>query len=148
MIQNRSVPTNVILPHIFYENVADAMNWLKATFGFTEHYRFELPDGQLHGVLMHFGEAYVMLKSLNRNLTSPVKLGFSTQSVMIFVEDIDSHYEHTKSAGATIVEELVETEYGERHYVVQDIEGHQWMFSKHVRDVSPVEWGAVIASPE
>jgi hypothetical protein len=45
------------------------------------------------------------------------------------------------------VEELHETEYGERQYGVEDIEGHRWLFAKHARDVSPEEWGAKVTNP-
>jgi uncharacterized glyoxalase superfamily protein PhnB len=75
MVKNRSVPTDLILPHIFYENVEDAMIWLTATFGFIEHFRFELPNGQLHGVMMHYGDSWIMLKSPGPTMTSPSKTG-------------------------------------------------------------------------
>jgi uncharacterized glyoxalase superfamily protein PhnB len=29
--------------------------------------------------------------------------------------------------------------YGEKQYGVEDLEGHRWLFSQHVRDVSPEE---------
>jgi uncharacterized glyoxalase superfamily protein PhnB len=41
-----------------------------------------------------------------------------------------------------IVEELHETPYGERQYGAEDLEGHHWLFAKHIRDVAPAEWGA------
>jgi uncharacterized glyoxalase superfamily protein PhnB len=145
MVKNRSVPTNCILPHVYYENVADAFNWLIEVFGFVEHYRLELPDGQLHGVMMHHGDAWIMLKNSGRTLTSPAKLGVATQSLMVFVEDVDEHYRRAKSSGARIVEELFDTEYGERQYSAQDLEGHLWEFSKHIRDVSPDSFGAKLA---
>jgi uncharacterized glyoxalase superfamily protein PhnB len=62
------------------------------------------------------------------------------------VPDVDAHFEKTKSAGATIVEDLHETVYGERQYGVRDLEGHLWLFSAHARDVSPGEWGATTTS--
>src|SRR2546421_630896 len=43
MIVNRSVPADTVLPHISYQNVADAIAWLTRTFGFTEHYRYGHP---------------------------------------------------------------------------------------------------------
>jgi uncharacterized glyoxalase superfamily protein PhnB len=46
---------------------------------------------------------------------------------------------------AKIVEEIHGTEYGERQYGAEDHEGHHWLFSKHVRDVSPEEWGATLS---
>jgi uncharacterized glyoxalase superfamily protein PhnB len=94
---------------------------------------------------MYLGNAYIMLRSARPGETSPSQIGQQTQSLTIFVEDVDAHYERTKSAGAKIIEELNETFYGERQYGVEDLEGHHWLFSKHVRDVSPDQWGAAIA---
>ena len=51
-----------------------------------------------------------------------------TQSLTVFVEDVNAHFEKAKSAGAKIVEELHETVYGERQYGVEDLEGHHWLF--------------------
>jgi uncharacterized glyoxalase superfamily protein PhnB len=36
MIFNRSVPTDILLPHISYPDVAEAIAWLTRTFGFTD----------------------------------------------------------------------------------------------------------------
>jgi uncharacterized glyoxalase superfamily protein PhnB len=145
VIRNRSVPADTVLPHVVYQNVAKAIAWLTTTFGFTEHYRYGEPGGPVGGAQMYLGNAYIMLRSARPGETSPAQIGQQTQSLTIFVEDVDAHYERTKSAGAKIIEELNETFYGERQYGVEDLEGHHWLFSKHVRDVSPDQWGAAIA---
>ena len=145
MIGNRSVPTDIVLPHVVYRNVADAAAWLSRTFGFTEHYRYGGDPNAPTGAQMHLGNAYIMLHSVRQGGTTPADAGHSTQSLTIFVDDVDAHYEHTKAAGARIVEELHETIYGERQYGVEDLDGHRWLFSRHARDISPDEWGAVIA---
>jgi uncharacterized glyoxalase superfamily protein PhnB len=62
------------------------------------------------------------------------------------VEDVESHFERSKSAGAQIVEELHETPYGELQYGVEDLDGHHWLFSRHARDVSPEARGAKLAA--
>lgn len=144
MLKNRSVPTDVILPHITYRNVGDAMAWLTKVFGFTEHFRYGKPGGPVEGAQMHLGDAWIMLNSVRGKCASPADTGSGTQSLTIFIEDVDGHYERAKSAGARIVEELHETAYGERQYGVEDLDGHHWLFSRHARDVSPVEWGATI----
>lgn len=72
----------------------------------------------------------------------PARLGYGTQHLTIFVEDVDAHYARAKEAGAEIVEELHDTVYGERQYGAKDIAGHLWLFSQHAEDVSPEEWGA------
>jgi uncharacterized glyoxalase superfamily protein PhnB len=142
MLRNRSVPTDTMLAHITYQNVSDAIAWLTKTFGFIEHYRYGEP---VSGAQMHLGAAWIMLRSARPGEASPMQVGHSTQSLTVFVEDVDAHYQKTKSAGAKIVEELHETFYGERQYGVVDLEDHHWLFSRHARDVSPAEWGATIA---
>lgn len=142
VIKNRSVPADIILPHIVYEDVVKAVEWLTNTFGFKEHYRYGNPA---QGAQMSLGGAWIMLSSTRPGDVTPRKTGHSTQSLTVFVEDVDRHYARTWAAGAKIVEELHETEYGERQYGVVDLDGHHWLFSKHARDVSPDEWGATIA---
>ena len=142
MLRNRSVPPDTILPHVTYQDVAAAVAWLSATFGFTEHYRYGEPAD---GAQMYLGGAWIMLNRARQGRTSPAQSGLFTQSLTVFVDDVDAHFKRAKSAGARIVENLQETAYGERQYGVEDIEGHHWLFSQHVRDVSPDEWGARIA---
>jgi uncharacterized glyoxalase superfamily protein PhnB len=139
--RNRSVPANIILPHIAYRNVAEAIAWLGRSFGFLEHYRYGDP---VAGAQMHLGPAHIMLRGARG--ATPARLGYGTQSLTVFVEDVDAHYARAKAAGAKIVEELHETEYGERQYGVEDLDGHHWLFSRHARDVSPEEWGATLAN--
>ena len=144
MLKNRSVPADIILPHITYHSVAGALAWLTKAFGFTEHYRYGEPGGRVDGAQMHLGDAWIMLNSARPGCTSPAHVGYHTQSLTVFVDDVDAHFEKAKSAGAKIVEDLHETIYGEWQYGVEDLEGHHWLFSRHARDVSPEEWGATI----
>ena len=145
MITNRSVPVDTVLPHLVYQNVREAVSWLTATFGFEEHFRYGESDGNVSGAQMHLGNAWIMLAESRDGRGSPAQLGGGTQSVTVFVEDVDAHYERSKAAGARIVEELHETVYGERQYGVLDLEGHQWLFSRHARDLSPSDWGAKVS---
>ena len=143
MIQNRSVPTNILLPHLVYRDVAAAAEWLARVFGFAEHYRY---GGEpTSGVQMHLGNAWIMLTRAREGRESPTRCGCWTQSLTVFVEDVERHFERARTAGAIIVEELHETVYGELQYGVTDLEGHHWLFSRHAKDVSPEEWGAKVA---
>ena len=145
MLSNRSVPTDTLLPHIVYPDVAEAIVWLTKTFGFTEHYRHGEPEGSVNGAQLHLGNAWIMLTKAREGRAAPAELGFGTQSLTVFVEDVDGHFQTAKSAGARIVEELHETVYGERQYGAEDPAGHRWLFSRHVRDLSPEEWGAAVS---
>ena len=147
MISNRSVPTDTLLPHIVYPDVAEAIGWLTRTFGFTEHYRYGEPGGPVSGAQMFLGKAWIMLRRARPGGATPLQLGYGTQSLTVLLEDVDTHFQHARSAGARIVEDLHETEYGERQYGAEDLAGHHWLFSRHARDVSPDQWGATVSSP-
>src|SRR5262245_31677139 len=96
MLNNRSVPANVILPHITYQNVADALAWLKRTFGFTEHYRYGESNERVEGAQMRLGDAWIMLNTARPGRASPAQLGSQTQSLTVFVVNVDAHFEHAK----------------------------------------------------
>jgi uncharacterized glyoxalase superfamily protein PhnB len=144
MLQNRSVPTNTVLPHILYGDVAEATGWLTRVFGFREHYHHGDAAGPISGAQMHLGDAWIMLKRAPAGRPVPADLGYGTQSLTIFVEDVGAHFKRAKLEGATIVEDLHETAYGELQYGVLDLAGHHWLFSRHVHDRSPEEWGAIV----
>lgn len=118
---SRSVPTDIVLPHVVYQDVPNA-EWLTRVFGFAEHYRYGKP---ISGTQMHLGAAWIMVKRARAGQASPAQLGFGTQ---VFVDDVDAHFHRVKSAGATIVEDLHETINGERQFGVEDFEDHHWLF--------------------
>jgi uncharacterized glyoxalase superfamily protein PhnB len=97
MLKNRSVPADVVLPHITYQSVGDALPWLTKAFGFTEHYRYGEPEGRVEGAQVHLDEAWIMLNSPRPGRGSPAQLGYQTQSLTIFVDDVDAHFERAKS---------------------------------------------------
>ncbi len=144
-MKNRSVPADILLPHVVYNHLPDAIAWLSRTFGLVEHYRYGDP---VSGAQVHLGDAWIMLKAARPGYRNPSELGFGTQSLTVFVEDVEAHFARTKAAGARIVEDLHETEYGELQYGVVDLEGHHWLFSRHARNVSPESWGATITGPQ
>jgi uncharacterized glyoxalase superfamily protein PhnB len=115
MISNRSVPTDTLLPHFVYPDVAEAAGWLTKAFGFTEHYRY----GEPSGAQMHLGDAWVMLKRARPGNATPAQLGYGTQSLTVFLEDMDAHFQRAKSAGVQILEDLHETVYGELQYATE-----------------------------
>jgi uncharacterized glyoxalase superfamily protein PhnB len=141
-VHNRSVPCDTVLPHLVYDDVAAAIEYLTRAFGFNEHYRYGDPA---QGAQLRLGPAVIMLRGARPDSTSPKALGQWTQSLTVFVGDVDAHFSHARDAAAVIVEDLHETEYGERQYGAVDPWGHHWLFSQHARDVAPATWGAKIA---
>jgi uncharacterized glyoxalase superfamily protein PhnB len=139
---NRSVPTDAVLPHIDYRDVEQAISWLSRAVGFVEHYRYGNP---VSGAQMSIGNTWLMLNRARDQNAIPKLLGFGTQSLTVFIEDVEAHFEHAKSSGVAILEDLHETVYGELQYGAEDLDGHHWLFSRHARDVSPEQWGAAVS---
>ena len=138
MLTNRSVPVETVLPHVVYRNLAEAIVWLERAFGFRENYRYGAGPS---GAQMCVEKAVIQVRQARGGERTPKELGFGTQSLTVFVEDIDGHYARAKAAGAKIVEEPHETEYGEYQYAAEDLDGHHWLFSRHARDMAPEDWG-------
>lgn len=141
MPKNRSVQTDVMLAHIEYQNLPEAIAWLAKAFGFAESYRYGEPAA---GAQMLLGKACIMARQAKAGQKSPAQLGYGTQSLTVFVDDVDALFERAKLAGARILEPPHETEYGEYQCGFEDLDGHHWLFSRHAHDVSPEEWGARI----
>jgi uncharacterized glyoxalase superfamily protein PhnB len=51
-----------------------------------------------------------------------------TQSIYIIVDDADAHHARAKAAGAEIVIEVADQDYGGRLYSCRDPERHLWNF--------------------
>ena len=143
-MRNRSVPCDTVLPHVVYDDVDRAIEYLTRTLGFTEYYRYGDPTA---GAQIRLGATPIMLRSSRTDSRTPRELGKWTQSLTLYVEDVEVHYAMAKAAGAVITDELRQTIYGERVYNVEDFAGHPWEFSQHVRDIPPEEWGARVAQP-
>ena len=144
-MRNRSVPSDSVVPHICYQDPVGACAWLTKVFGFRENFRYGDP---VSGVQVLLGQVCLMLHRANPGCLSPAQLGYGTQNLTLIVDDVDAHYAKTVEAGATIVEELHETIYGERQYGVEDLAGHRWIFSQHARDADPAGWGATVCESD
>lgn len=93
---------------------------------------------------MWVGKAVIQVRQAGSGQRSPAQLGYATQSLTVFVDNVDQHYARAKVAGANILEEPHETEYGEYQYAAEDLDGPHWLFSRHAKNRSPEEWGAVV----
>ena len=65
----------------------------------------------------------------------------------VFVDDVDAHWEKARSAGAEIIAPPTDQPFGDRIYTVLDLEGHEWYFAKHVRDVTIEELTQMLSRP-
>ena len=141
----KPAPTPRITPYLLYEDVAGALDWLARAFGFRKRLHFAGPDGNISHAEMELGDGLIMLGDPGSGYQNPKRLGQATQLVHVYVDDVDEHFERAKEAGATILSEPQNQEYGDRRYDAEDLEGHRWSFAQPIRSLAPGEWGAVEA---
>src|SRR4030095_14287412 len=129
-------------PYLYYEDVGRALRFLAKAFGFRKYgVQMRGPNGKINHATMKLGEDLIMMGRPPSGYRNPKRLGQATQSLYINVKGVDKHFERAKKAGAKILEEPGNTEYGHRRYGAEDPEGHQWYFAQELR--KPARRGAV-----
>jgi uncharacterized glyoxalase superfamily protein PhnB len=126
---------------LFYDDAAAAIEWLEKAFGFATRLRVEDGAGGIvHSELeLGDGEGVVMVASARAAKRSPRSLdGANTQSLFVYVDDVDAHCERARAHGAAIVSEPSVHDYGDEHwadrgYEALDCEGHGWWFAQRLR---------------
>ena len=87
-------------------------------------------DGTIAHAQLTFGNGMIMLGSAREDeYGTLVKVpgdvgGVQTQSAYVVVDDADAHYARAVEAGAEIVMEIADQDYGGRLYSCRDPEGH------------------------
>ena len=135
-----------ITPYLLYEDVDAALDFLSRAFGFKEVLRYTGEGGYVNHAEARLGHAAIYLGDPGDHYRNPRQLGQDTVGLYVLVDDVDAHYERARAAGAEIVEEPTDQEYGDRRYTAVDPEGHRWYFAQRVRDVAPDEWGAAVSA--
>ena len=129
MRHNRSVPPCPVIPVLCYPDPAEAAAWLSKAFGFTIRLRIAN-----HRIQMRAGEGCFTIREGD-------VIPNTSCTVQVRIEDAPAHSERARAAGAKILTEPREHNYGERQYNAEDFYGHRWDFTETVRDVDPESWG-------
>lgn len=135
--ENRSMPPGTVVPVLAYPDVAAAVAWLGAAFGFAERLRIGSHRAQLA-----VGSGAVVVTA--SEIAVPAGGG---HSVLVRVADVDTHCARATAAGARVVRPPTDYPYGERQYTALDPAGHEWTFSQTLGDVDPALWGGTFVRP-
>ena len=137
MTNNAKSTTATVIPTIRYNDAAAAIKWLCEAFGFEKLLVVPGEDGTIVHAQLVFGNGMVMLGSARESefdsLHKPPSAlgGAVSQSPYIIVEDTNKHYARAVAAGAEIVMEIKDEDYGGRDYSCRDLEGHVWNFGSY-----------------
>ena len=113
-----------VFPALTYDDASAAVEFLKSAFGAEEHAVYRGEDGEIRHAELRFGTGLVMFGPSAGQAKVP-------GSVYVVVDDPDAHHERARAAGAEIVRELNDTDYGSREYGAKDPEGNAWHFGTY-----------------
>ena len=121
-----------VVPCMRYRDAPAAIEWLCDTFGFEPQLVVPNEDGTIAHAQLSFGNSMIMLGSVfdtefGRLMKQPAEIGqFVTQSTYLVVNNADLVYGRALEAGAKILLDIKDEDYGGRGFTCRDPEGHVW----------------------
>jgi uncharacterized glyoxalase superfamily protein PhnB len=117
-----------IYPSFRYRNAPAMIDWLVEAFGFKVHAKYMDGDLVAHAQLS-FGSAIIMLGSVRSDefghfVGAPGERG--GKATYLVVDDTDAAFAQAKAAGARVLEEPADRDYGSRECLLADPEGNLW----------------------
>lgn len=120
------------IPCLRYRDAPAAIDWLCKAFGFEKQLVVPDSDGGIAHAQLSYGNGMIMLGSVvdseyGRLMKQPGDIGnANTQSCYLVVSDADAVYRQAREAGAEIVLDIKDEDYGGRGFTCRDPEGHIW----------------------
>lgn len=132
---------HTITPHLIVKNGAQAIEFYKKAFGAEERFRMNTPDGSIGHAQLKIGDSLFMLADEfpQMGALSPESIGGSPVSMYVYVEDVDTIFNQAVSAGASVVNPVMDMFYGDRWGHLKDPFGHFWSIATHKKDLTPDE---------
>jgi len=131
-----------IIPMLAYEDGIAALEWLVKAFGFRERKEMRMIDdnGRLSHGELELDNNIIMLATPTPDYESPARhrqhceqaqkssqVSWIINGLLVYVSDVDAHYNRAKNAGAVILSPPEDGFPGKR-YRCEDLEGQRWMF--------------------
>lgn len=123
------------------KGAAQAIEFYKQAFGATELWRLADPSGKVMHAEIKIGDSPIMLADEfpEMGAVSPLTLGGSSVSILLYVDDVDALAAQAVAAGAKVLRPVTDQFYGDRSGTFSDPFGHQWSLATHQEDLSAEE---------
>ena len=121
-----------VYPALRYHDARAAIGWLCDAFGFAEKAVHTADEGTIAHAELHVPGGGVVMLSTEPQGGDPRWGAHAGQGwVYIAVENPDALHDRAAGAGAEIVMELTDTDYGSRDFSARDLEGNLWSFGTY-----------------
>ncbi|HWS70912.1 MAG TPA: VOC family protein [Thermoanaerobaculia bacterium] len=132
---------HTVTPYLIMRNASRAIDFYKDAFGAKELFRMPAPGDRIGHAELQIGNSRVMLADEHpeMGIVGPETRGGATQSLMLYVEDVDTMFDRAVKTGAKVDRPVSNQFYGDRLGSLTDPFGHVWHIATHVEDVSEEE---------
>ncbi len=134
------LPERTIAPNIVVRGVEQAIRFYQNAFGATLLFRKEQADGSLQHAQMQIGNSFFIVSEetfpgTQAETASPGKLGGTSVSFEIFVDNLDLAFDRAINAGGrALTVSSGDVHFGDHAKVVADPFGHVWTLSTFLDD--------------
>jgi uncharacterized glyoxalase superfamily protein PhnB len=122
-------PPPTLYPLMRFRDAPAAIEFLQRTFGFAVRQIVPGPQGMIVHAELTYGPGVLMVGSDREDPRLGRRAGLGW--IYVVVTDADAHCQRARAAGAEIIAEPYDTEYGSRDYTARDPEGNQWHFGTY-----------------
>jgi len=129
---------HTITSYLIVTGAASAIEFYKHAFGAKEVMRIPHPDGRIGHAELQVGDSRLILADEFPEIgaRSPLSLGGTPVSILLYVEDVDAVTTRALAAGAKLLRPVKDQFYGDRTGTLSDPFGHQWTIATHKEDLS------------
>ena len=116
-----------LIPLLACADIEREHDFLVDVLGFESFEIERIPDGTVvHAEVRAGGRRVWLHREAEEHGLVPPGRGSAGGGIVVHVADVDAHYARADAAGAEILYEPRDQDYGQREYGVRDPEGHQW----------------------
>ncbi|MBY4897906.1 VOC family protein [Cupriavidus sp. AU9028] len=137
MTESRAQQGSTAIPCLHYQDAKAAITWLCVAFGLEKGLVVPGENDTIAHAELTLGAGMVMVGSKSDTaygglMRLPKETGGGqTQSIYLVVPDVDHVYRTAMAAGAEVVLEPKDEEYGGRSFSCYDLEGHLWTIGSY-----------------
>jgi uncharacterized glyoxalase superfamily protein PhnB len=120
-----------IFPALRYRDADAGIAWLEQALGFDVVSVHRGENGAVAHAELGFGPGMIMLGSAGAGDPRFDRV-VGNSSVYLVADDVEAVYRRASAAGATVLRELTDTDYGSREFTVEDPEGNAWSVGSYM----------------
>lgn len=128
-----------LTPSITVTGVDAAVDFYVKVFAAEKVLGLTGPDGKTIHAEIKIGDSIIMVdeENVEQGMKSPLTLGGSPATLMMYVDDVDAVFATAVGAGAKESMPVEEMFWGDKYGTLIDPTGHRWALATHVEDLTP-----------